>query len=159
MAKQRIKREKDFEAGTVTFTVMESGESLTVNVSDISGDLTNHLLVHAINAKVGDAAADPKVDAMEAMTNVVGQLKEGTWTAKSGGGAAKTTMIAEALVRVTGQALEDVNAKLETLSEDELKDLKKNGQVKSAMADITAERAKARAKAAAKSAGDDALDF
>ena len=96
---------------------------------------------------------------MEAMTNVVAQLKEGTWTAKSGGGAPKTTMLAEALVRVTGQDLEAVNAKLETMSEDDLKGLKKNGQIKSALADINAERAKARAKAAAKSVGDDTLDF
>ena len=153
MAKQRIKREKDFETGSVTFTVLETGESLTVNVADVSAELTNHLLVHAINAKVGDAAADPKVDAMEAMSNVLQQLKDGTWTSKAGGGGGqKSTQLSEALVRVTGQDLADVNAKLESLSEDEVKDLRKNPQVKSALEDIKAERAKERAKVAGKAA-------
>lgn len=154
MAKQRIKREKDFASGEVNFTVIETGDNFKVNVNDLPEDIKTSLLVHGVNAKVGDAAADPKVDAMVAMKATWDQLKEGVWAARSSGdGTGRTTVLAEALQRVTEQDLEAVQAKLAEMSDEEKKDLRSHAQVKSAIADIKAEKAKAAAKAAAKDVG------
>lgn len=164
MAKQRIKREKNFDTGHVKFTVIETGADFEINVNDLPEDIKTSLLVHGVNAKVGDSAADPKVDAMEAMQGTWEQLKSGVWAARSSGdGSARITILAEALQKVTGQELEAVQAKLADMSDEEKKDLRLHGQVKSAIADIKAEKAKAAAKSAAKDAkaGDeeDELNF
>ena len=164
MAKQRIKREKDFEKGTVSFTVLDTGDSFGVKVSDLPEEIKTALLVHGINAKVGDAAADPKVDPMAAMQSVWEQLKSGTWAARSAGdGTGRVTVLAEALQKVTGQPMDDVQDKLGEMSDEEKKDLRKHPQVQSAIADIQAEKAKAKAALAGKAAkgakDDEALDF
>ena len=161
MAKQRIKREKDFDKGLVKFTDIATGAELEVDVNKLPDAIKTSLLVHGVNAKVGDSAADPKVDAMEAMKTTWEQLKEGIWAARSSGdGAGRTTVLAEALQRVTGQELEAVNAKLSEMSDEEKKDLRKHGQVKSAIADIKAEKAKAAAKAAKSTDADEGdLEF
>ena len=161
MAKMRIKREKNFDGGSVTFTVLETGKTLTCDVKDVPETIIGSLLVHAINAKVGDSAADPNADAMEVMTATWKQLCEGTWAARSGGdGAGKTTQLAQALVRVTGEDLEAVNAKLADMSEDQKKDLRKHEQVKAAIDAIKLENQQAAAKKSAATAkGADALKF
>lgn len=155
MAKKRINREKDFDKGTVKFTVQETGEELTCSVGEVPKEIVQHLLVHAINAKIGDAAADPKQNAMEAMTGVWDQLKSGEWNARSGGGGAtRTTVLAEAVSKVTGRDLEEVKIMLAEKSDDEKKELRQHAQVKAAMSAIQAERAKVKAKAEAKEAAD-----
>ena len=162
MAKQRIKREKGFDTGKVKFTVIETGEDFEVDVSDLPDDIKTSLLVHGVNAKVGDSAADPKVDAMAAMKATWAQLKDGTWAARAAGdGSGRITVLAEALQKVTGKSPEEVQEKLADMTDEEKKDLRNHAQVKSAIADIKAEKAKAAAKIAAKDVGgdDDELEF
>lgn len=159
MAKKRINRDKT-ETG-VTFTVIETGETLTCDVSALPKEIIPNLLVHAINAKVGDSAADPTQNALEAMTNTWNQLVEGIWNAKgSGGSGPKVTQLAEALSRVTGQDMDTVTAKLADMTDEQKKGLRKHAQVKAALSEISKERAAEKAKrdkAQAKEAK--ALDF
>lgn len=161
MSKKRINREKDFEKGVVVFTHLESGKSLTCNISEVPSSIHNSLLVHAVNAKVGDSAADPNVDAMAAMEATWAQLKEGVWAARSGGeGAGKTTQLAQALCKVTGEDMEAVNAKLDSMSDEEKKDLRKHAAVKAAIDAIKLENQQAAAKkSAAEAKGGDKLSF
>lgn len=160
MAKKRINREKNFENGTVTFTVIETGQSLVCDLSKVPQAIQNHLLVHAINAKVGDSAADPNTDALEAMQKTWEQLCAGEWNARgTGEGTAKTTMLAEALARVSGKDLDAVNEKLSGMSDEEKKDLRDHPAVKAAMAEIKLERQKAAAKKAKDGAKGAELNF
>lgn len=156
MAKKRINREKDFNKGSVKFTVLETGAELVCNLSELPKEITNHLLVHAINAKVGDSAADPKVDAMTAMQETWAQLVAGEWNARSGegSGAGRVTLLAEGIALATERSIEDVVAMLAEKSEDEKKELRKHAQVKAAIEQITAKRAAEKAKASAKAAKD-----
>lgn len=161
MAKARIKREKDFDNGNVTFTVLESGATLECKISDLPQEIITKLAIHGMNAKVGDSAADPNTDALEQMTSVWEQLKAGEWNVRSGGdGSPRVTQLAEALVRATGQNMETVVSKLGEMSDDQKKDLRKHPDVAAAIEDIKLEKAKAKAKAAKAAAGQgEALSF
>lgn len=161
MAQQRIKRSIDSEAGNVTFEIVASGAKLVVKAADFSADIQSRLILHGINGKVGDSAADPKLDAMEQLQATVKQLTEGTWAARaSGGGGASSTLLSEALIRVTGKTADEVKEKLESLTDDEKKAMKKHAQVAAEIDKIKAERARDAAK---KSAGaikdEDKLEF
>jgi len=161
MAKARIKREKDFENGSVTFTVIETGKSMTVNVNDYSDEIKNKLLVHAVNAKVGDSAADPKEDALAAMVKTHEQLAAGNWSSRGEGtGGAKTTLLLEAMQRVfPDRSEEEIREKLDSMSDEQVADLKKHPQVVEHTAKIRAERAAAKAKKSKAAADATPLEF
>lgn len=168
MAKtQRIHRDKNAETGVVTFTVTENGTVLPCDVRQVfpdfdkMNDVQKHAVIHAVNAKVGDSAASKDVDALEAMTKTWEQLVAGEWNARGegGGGGSKTTMLAEALARVSGKEMEAVNEKLGGMSDEEKADLRAHPAVKAAMAEIKLERQKVAAKKAKEGAKDSALEF
>jgi len=149
MAKKRIDRSIDLANSTVTFTVMDTSESLSARVADFPADIVNRLILHGINAKVGDSAADPTVNAFDALKSTVEQLIAGTWNVRGSGGGPRVTVLAEALSQVTGQPLDAVVDKLDAMSPEERKALpKKYAKVDAAMKKIAADRATAKAKAA-----------
>ena len=173
MAKQRIKREIDLENGSVNFTIVETGDVIKAEIDaifgkdtmaglkklDKSGVLIRNVL-HGLNGKVGDSAADPTIDPGKQLTATIEQLVAGTWAQRSSGGGGKSNMLAEALMRVTEKSKEEVDAKLESMTDDEKKALRKHGQVKAALDAIQAERARARSDASTAAVGEeDALDF
>lgn len=169
MASPKIKRDKDYESGTVTYTSTKSGDSFTSRLADLPGvdqgmvdalpEMLRRLAVHGLNAKEGDSAASSGDVADVKATH--DQLVAGEWSARGeGGGGPRVTLLAEGLAKVTGQDLETVVEKLEGMSDEEKKALRKHAQVKAACAEITAARAKERAKAAKKGAAEEApLDF
>lgn len=166
MAQKRIDRKKDFDAGVVTFTVLDNGEQLVCNLADVAPGfdkmpaITRHLLVHAVNAKVGDSAADPKEAAMVAMITTWDQLVKGEWSARGEGtGGARVTVLAQAIAKVKDKTVEEVAARLAELDDDTKKGLRKNPRVAAAIAEINADRAKAKAKASKKSAEGATDDF
>ncbi len=168
MAQKRIDRKKDYEGGTVTFTVLETSEQLVCDVAqlfpsfDKLPSIAKHLAVHAVNAKVGDSAADPKLDnAIAAMQITWDQLVAGEWSARGEGGAggARITVLAEAIAQVKNMDVAEVAATLATLDDEKKKGLRKNARVKAAIASIQAARAKAKAKAAGKEAEGAEEDF
>lgn len=167
MAKARIKREKDVEAGTVTFTEIESGKTVTADVKELFPDYANmsdvqrQTILHAINAKVGDSAASPDTNAIDAMQSTWDQVKGGTWNARgTGEGSARVTVLAEAVAALRDMPVEEVVSRLADMSKEQKDNLAKHGQVEAKMKEIKAKRAAEAAKKAKASAKDEApLDF
>lgn len=174
MSKQRIKREVDIEKGAMNFTIIETGKTVVANIDAIFGKGTFETLkkidgadgvlvrtvLHGLNGKVGDSAADPKVSSEEQLTATIKQLVEKTWAQRSAGGGGKSNLLVEALMRETGQDKEAVEKKLSGKSDAEKKALREHAQVKKHIDAITQERANARAKASAAKAGEaEALSF
>jgi hypothetical protein len=174
MAKeQRIKRSFNAETGVQSFEFVKEGKTVSVGLDDLfgkgataklkafpNGGILVNLLGHGLNAKVGDTAASPKVDGPTVVTANIGQLQAGNWAAKrEGGGGGTSTLLAEAIARVTKHPLEKVVAKLADLSKDEKKGYATNDAVKTAMAEIKAERAAKVAAESKKNAKDAKLDF
>lgn len=170
MSKKRIDRKVNVESGAVTFTVLDTGKVLAANISDFPDAIVRRLVLHGINAKVGDSAANPDVDAYEALSSTLEQLKAGTWNVKGAGGASRVTILAEAIARVKNKSTEEVmetfDAQEEALSEEGFKawkaKLAKNPKVAAVMLDIKNERLaeqRKSAKAAAKDAEDDLEGF
>lgn len=167
MAQKRIDRKINVEKGTVTFTVLADGSQLVCNVGEVAPKyeklptVAQRLLFHAVNAKVGDSAADPKLESpMLAMETTWKQLLAGEWTSRGeGGGGSRRTVLAEAIAQVKGLDVDEVAAKLADLDDETKKGLRKNPRVKAAIADINAKRAEAKAQAAGKEAEGAADDF
>ena len=152
MAKRRIDRTINVETGDITFKVLESGAELVVNGSELSAAMIGRAVLHGLNGKIGDSAANPEVDALVAMTTVWDQLKADEWTAR-GTGAPRVTVLAEAVASVTGQDVGAVVDKLEAMSVEDRRELpKKYAKIKAAMDQIKADRAKAAAKVSDKAA-------
>ena len=172
MAKERrIKRDINQETGNVTFTVVASGKTLVANPTDIVpghdvaqikkflGDTGWRAMLHAINAKVGDSAADKEKDALTVMTATLTQLKAGTWNVK-GTGEGVATVLAEAVAQVQGVSIDEATDVLEAMSKEERKAVpEKYAKVKSAMEEIRAKRAQEKAKLAKKAAAADTSDL
>ena len=161
MAKRRINRTVDFEKQTVTFGVVGSDDALTVSVSELPKEMITRAILHGLNGKIGDSAADPDTDALGAMKVVWDNVKAGNWNVRGAGGT-RITVLAEALAQVTGQELDTVVDKLESMSVEERRALpKKYAKVKATMDTIKASRAQAKAKlsnkAAAGATDDDGL--
>lgn len=167
MAQKRIDRKRDYEAGTITFTVLDTGEQLVCDIAQLFpgyadfSPVAKHLAVHSVNAKVGDSAADPKEPAMAAMTTTWDQLVAGEWSSRGEGGAGGTriTVLAEAIAQVKGLDVAEVAARLADLDDETKKGLRKNAKVKAAIASIQAARAKVKAKTAGKEAEGAEDDF
>ena len=158
MAAKRIDRKIDLETGNVTFTIVETGKSLVVNASELSEEIRNRIVMHGLNAKVGDSAADPDADAHTQLASTWEQLKEGTWNTRGGGGAARVTVLAEAMFAVQNGdlTLDAIVDLLEAMSKEQRRDIpKKHAKVKSAMEEIKAKRATEKAKVAKKAAAND----
>lgn len=174
MSKQRIKREVDLDNGAMNFTIIENGNKVIANIDAIFGNGTfaqlkkidgaDGILVrtvlHGLNGKVGDSAADPKVSSEDQLNATIKQMVEKTWAQRSAGGGGKSNLLVEALMRETKQEKAAVEKKLDGMSDDEKKALRDHAQVKKHIDAITQERATARAKASAAKAGEgDELKF
>jgi len=156
------KAEKKIENDVVTITAIESGESVTVDLNELSNEMQLKLALHGLSQKVGDSYAGCEVDEIIAKaTGVINDLKNGDWSSRvAGSGAPRTTLLAEAVVRATGQTMEVVLGKIAEMDDDAKKNLRNHDQIKQATAAIKAERAVAAAeKAAAAGSEDVALEF
>lgn len=153
--KRRIGREINDTTGLVTFTVLDGGATLVVDPKKYPAAIQARLLAHGVNAKVGDSAADPEEDAMEALTATHEQLLAGNWAQHGGGGGGpRLGELIAAIVTVTGQPEDKVRAKVEKMTDDERAEARKHPQIAAAMAKAAAEKAAARAKDLAKGTKD-----
>ena len=169
MAAKRIDRNIDLETGNVTFTVVDTDKALVTNPGDFIahtsdeiktflGDIGWRMLLHATNAKIGDSAANPEIDAYVAMVSTYDQLKDGTWNVRGTGGGTRVTVLAEAMFAVQkgDLTLDQVVDHLDAMSKEKRREIpKKYAKVKSEMESIKAKRATEKSKAASKAAKDD----
>ncbi len=185
MAKARIKREQNVDAGTVTFTELATGDQLVCDASVIYpmypdfDDIQRHGVTHFINAKCGDSASDPLTPAIpqikaiwESLTvaKVWSQRGEGTGI---GGITDTVTAVHRVLVALGNKVeVEEVASAVATWKElpptedGEAKGYKNlfdektaDDRVKLAKAELRKERAAQRAKDLAKKAKATTSDF
>ena len=158
MSAKRIDRKLDIETGNVTFTIVETGKSLVVNASELSEEIRNRVILHGLNAKVGDSGGALGVDSLTQLNATWDQLKEGMWNTRGGGGAARVTVLAEAMFSAQkgDLSLDNIVDQLDAMSKEQRRDIpKKYAKVKSAMEEIKAKRATEKAKVAKKAAASD----
>lgn len=127
-----------------------NGHVLEVIVDDMPQDIKSHLMLHGASQKVGDsfAGAETVEECIEAATAVFEQLRAGQWKAQresTGGSAPRSSQLVEALVAITGKSAADINAMLDSKTEDERKAIRKHPQVAAQLAAIAAQRAADRA--------------
>lgn len=161
MAKKRIDRNIDTDAGVVTFTELASGESLVCDLNVLfpayaeMTDIQKRLVAHAVNAKVGDSAADPTKDTIPQLRATYETLVGGAWGSRgdgSGGGGKRITDLVTAVFNVmlpdqpslTEEAVAEAVA---NWSDDKKKEVRDDPRVAAELESIRTERAKARLKA------------
>lgn len=127
----------------VTFTVGNS--SISVRVDELPESIYNALVVHGLNAKVGDSVSDAKkrglTDAgiLAELKATIDQLKRGVFnsTRTASGGS----ILAQAVAEVMGKTLAEAATYLGLLDEDNLKKVQKHPKVIAAVLRIKADLA------------------
>ena len=155
MAKNQIAK-KDYSNPEGVIFAFADGENVEVTSSQFPAEIIGRLVQYGIAQKLGDeyAGAEGPEEARTAMTSLIERLQAGEWKqAREGGGGARTTMLAEALSRVTGQDVSDCQEKIAGMEDDAVKALKGHPQVEVELSKIKLERQqaaleKAQAKAA-----------
>lgn len=152
------KKIANHEAGTVEFK-FEDGTVQVFVSSKCPQSVRDWLTVHGASQKIGDTyagaakAPNPLEYAKECVAEMIAALYAGeTGVAREGGASGRVTIFAEALVRVTGQTVEAVQAFIASMDDAKRKEWEAKKKVQLAMATITAERAAAKAKALAEAA-------
>ena len=151
--------------GNVQFD-FANGQTLTLDPSKCDEAIRNQAMLHGFSQKIGDsyASAEDADEAYAAAVAVVDGLTSGKWTTRtaSEGGTGTSTMLVEALHRVTageGRSIADCAALIETMDDAQVEGLKKLPPIAAALDGIRAERALAKAQKSAKSAEGATLDL
>lgn len=135
-----------FDTLTLTFS---NGATLEVNAHTLSPAIIAQATMHGLKQKLVDAAAlsrdrntgraasiEAKYDAVYA---VYDRLLSGQWN-KPREGASNGTLLAQAIVRLTGRSLDSVREQLAKLTDDQKAALEKKQEVALAILDIKRER-------------------
>lgn len=105
MSVKKLSRVKDGE-NAIIFQVA-GFEPIRCDINELSSEIKSRLVMHGMNAKVGDSAAGCNgQDAVDAITSTWNSLKEGKWTERVSGGGDKVSLSA-------------IKGALASLSEDE----------------------------------------
>lgn len=173
MAKKRIERKIDTEAGTVTFTELSSAETFVADFAAMYGDLwpmmneiQKRLILHGGNAKDGDSAADPTNPAIPqiAATHInmvgggAGNGSDGVWSSRGDGtGGVKQTDLASAVFAVMvaqgdDTTQEKVNEAVSAWDDTKKKDVRGDPRIKKEIEKLKKARQDERTKAADKAA-------
>jgi len=150
---QFCKKTISIEDGTVTW-LFGNGKSYSISLDEIPEATQTHCALHGISQKGGDSYASAGGDyafAESALVTTLGNLRNGTFNAvrQSDGSSKGNGELAAALVRLNAATMEEATALLETASDEVKKALRTNPEVKVALADIRAEKARERAAKAA----------
>lgn len=137
---------------TVTGTSIQlefaDGEVQVFDLATLGDDMKTALLVHGGKQKIVDSFSGVKELAAcrDRSAGVWEALTAGKWTTRvAGEGGPRITLLAEAIAKVQGLSVEDAREKIELLDEDTRKAVRAHPQIKAAMADIKAERARVKA--------------
>jgi hypothetical protein len=138
----------------------------TFDLSKVSEEILIRLALHGASQKIGDSYAgakdsgeDPIAYADAAVQETIKQLLEGKWAiSRTGSGAPRTSMLAQALAAVKGMSLEEAIEAVGELSDDEKKVLQANKKIAAKIAGLKAEQALARAKKAEEEAAKEDAD-
>lgn len=141
IASKTIVRENELPTNVVI--LFQDGRRVDVSLNDIPSHIQRELIAHGLSQKLGDSYAGAKGNTSAAFaecSSVAEALLKGEWNRR---GTGTGGILAEAIARLTQQALEEVQAVLADMDEETKKELMKRKDVKAMIAIIRAERAKA----------------
>jgi hypothetical protein len=131
------------EKGNVSFK-FENGKDLLTGLDDMPVEMVRRLALHGLTQKVGDSysgESDPMQAWMKAIA-VVDMLEKGEW---SGGRSGNGGVLAEALARQSGKALEECQEVIKGLTDKMKAQLRKALHLE--LAQIALEKANAKVDA------------
>jgi hypothetical protein len=143
MAREK-KASVNVEGTTLKFD-FTTDDLLVFDVTQLSDDIKTKALIHGVRQKIQDSYAGVDADKAYVAANAVAQaMLDGNWSTRTEGtgGGVRTSLLAEALARATGQALDACIAAISTMDDDTKKSVRSHPQVKKAMMEIKLERAR-----------------
>ena len=151
----------NLEEQTVTWT-FGNGAVRSISLDDLNEATQTHAALHGLSQKGGDSYASAGGDyafAVAALDTTLGNLRAGVFNnVRTGDGQPKGVgELAAALVLAAGISMEEATALLANADEATVKAIRTNGEVKVAIADIRAEKARAKAAAAVAASGGNTL--
>lgn len=147
--------------GTVVSFKFANAEVRSLDLSSLSDETKEALMVHGALQKIGDSYAGAAGDFGFAITNVekiMANLEAGNFNAPRAAGEAKpkTGELAEALSAIQGTSVEEAAELVEAMDDDTRKAVRAHPAVKAKIAELRAAKAAAAAaKAAAEGKGFD----
>lgn len=147
--------------GTIVSFKFGNGEVRSLDLSTLSEDIQQELMLHGALQKLGDSYASAGGDfafGIAAVEKVMGNLQDGNWGTPRAAGEGKKSVgeLATALAAIKGQDVATVAAALEAATEEQRKALRSHPAVKAKIAEIRAAKA---AEALAKAGDAAALNF
>jgi len=123
-----------------------AGESRTFLVAELSEEIRKALELHGLKQKLGDAAnKGNEAEKQIAIDAVWESLRAGDWTQRGG----VSSLLVEALMRLTGADAGTVKGRLDGMTEEEKKTLQARPEVQKAINEIKIERLEKRVDEAA----------
>lgn len=121
-------------------------------LESIPAETITQLALHGLSQKAGDSASGMSKDrdftgAYAAVQTVLDNLRNGVWSSRAG---SSTSDLVTVIARIMKIGEEDAQKKVDAATEEQLLAIKKNPQVREAIAKIQADRAKENAKSAPK---------
>ena len=153
--------EKTSEGQIVHFS-FGNGNKLSLDLSELSEETQNDLMVHGALQKIGDSYSSAGGDyafAIAAAEKVIENLKAGLWgTARTGSGESKKSVgeLATAVAALQNKEVAEVAAALEAATDEQRKAVRSHPAVKAKIAEIRAAKA---AEALAKAQADGSAAF
>jgi hypothetical protein len=134
-------------AGGMVF-VLGNGVRVEFELDSCTEGMIRKLALHGASQKIGDSTSGFSKDrdfhsAFGTMQGIVDNLYNDVWSSRSGGGSAD---LVKALAELQGATLEEVQAVVDTMTEEQLAEVKGNKQVKAKIAEYVSARATEAAK-------------
>lgn len=147
--------ETNEQAGTLTFRFAAGGD-FVASLADINPDITRRLTLHGLKQKLADSYAGDVESPEFEVRDLYGELARGQWSTRAPG-EPRITLLAEAIATLRPKdgvkhedRVQQAMSWLQDATEEQRAVLRKDLQVKAAIASIQDKRAKAAAKAAPK---------
>lgn len=146
--------------GTTVFFKFGNGTNLSLDLSSLSDEIREELMIHGALQKIGDSYSSAGGDyafGVAAASKVIDNLSNGQFNAARTAGEGKKSVgeLATALASLQNKPVEEVALALEAATDEQRKALRSHPAVKAKIASLRAEKA---AEALAK-AGNVSLNF
>ncbi len=154
MAEKKVSKAVSDTAVTFSFA---TGEEVEVAPKDFSAEIQKQLMLHGLSQKLGDSYSGEDADKCHAIfTGVLGNLTDGNWSARAGGGGApRISQLADALARETGETVEKCVEVLAAMDDDKKKAVRSHPNIQVHLSEIKLEKASADAAKLKAELGDD----
>ena len=159
---KKIKFCEKTSEGTIVKFSFGNGEVLTLDLSELTEEVQQDLMIHGALQKIGDSYASAGGDyafATASASKVIQNLRDGLFNAQRGtgtGGTQKIGELAAALASLQSRDVGEVTLALEAASEEQKKALRAHPAVKAKIAELRAAKA---AEALAKAGEAGVLSF